>query len=411
MLTLTEKLAILADAAKYDASCASSGGTKRHSLGGTGVGSTTGAGICHAYAPDGRCISLLKILMTNFCIFDCAYCVNRASSNVRRARFFVDEVVTLTLDFYKRNYIEGLFLSSGIIRSPNETMESMTRIARTLRVAHDFRGYIHLKTIPEADPQLIEEAGRFADRLSINVELPSAASLKQLAPQKRHDEIRKSMGALRLAIDEYRDERKKSSKAPVFAPSGQSTQVIVGADGARDMDILSMSETLYASFGLRRVYYSAFSPIPDASKKLPPVAPPLVREHRLYQADWLIRSYGFALDEIKTGVTDGMLDLKVDPKLAWALANRGRFPVDVNVAPKETLMRVPGLGARVVERIIRTRRHQTLRLVDLGRLVQSLDRVRPFIIAADWRPTALTDSERLREKLIHAPRQLDLFAA
>ncbi|WP_424360598.1 putative DNA modification/repair radical SAM protein [Methylocystis parvus] len=410
MPTLTEKLAILADAAKYDASCASSGGVKRNSLGGKGVGSTTGAGICHAYAPDGRCISLLKILMTNFCIFDCAYCVNRASSNVKRARFSVEEVVALTLDFYKRNYIEGLFLSSGIIRSPNDTMEAMARIAKTLRVEHDFRGYIHLKSIPEADQRLIEEAGRYADRLSINVELPSAESLSKLAPQKRQDQIRKSMGRLRLAIDEHREERKKSRKAPVFAPAGQSTQVIVGADSARDMDILSMSETLYASFGLRRVYYSAFSPIPDASKALPPVAPPLAREHRLYQADWLIRNYGFALDEIKTGAAD-VLDLKIDPKLAWALANRDRFPVDVNLAPREALLRVPGLGARVVDRIIRTRRSQALRLVDLGRLVQSLDKVRPFIVAADWRPGALLDSDRLRDKLVHAPQQLDLFAA
>ncbi len=411
MYTLMEKLEILADAAKYDASCASSGGTKRHSLGGKGVGSTTGAGICHAYAPDGRCISLLKILMTNFCIFDCAYCVNRASSNVRRARFLVEEVVALTLDFYKRNYIEGLFLSSGIIRSPNETMEAMARIAKSLRLDHDFRGYIHLKTIPEADPQYVAEAGRYADRLSINVELPSAASLSQLAPQKRAGEIRKSMGRLRLAIDENRAARKESRKAPVFAPSGQSTQVIVGADAARDVDILSMSETLYASFNLRRVYYSAFSPIPDASKTLPLVAPPLLREHRLYQADWLLRNYGFAMDEIAAGAVDGMLDLSIDPKLAWALANRDRFPVDVNRASKEMLLRIPGVGARAVERILRTRRYKTLRLGDLSRLVQSIDKVRPFVVTADWRPTAILDSAQLREKLIHAPRQLDLFAA
>lgn len=411
MLTLSEKLAILADAAKYDASCASSGGPKRDSRGGKGVGSTNGSGICHAYAPDGRCISLLKILMTNFCVFDCAYCVNRVSSNVRRARFSVEEVVSLTVDFYKRNYIEGLFLSSGIIRSPNDTMEAMARIAKTLRVDHDFRGYIHLKTIPEADQAIIDKAGRYADRLSINVELPSAASLSQLAPQKRLGEIKKSMSRLRLAIDEHREARKKHRKAPAFAPSGQSTQVIVGADGARDMDILSMSETLYASFSLRRVYYAAFSPIPDASKALPPTAPPLMREHRLYQADWLMRHYGFALDEIAAAAPDGMLDLKADPKLAWALANRARFPVDVNRAPREALLRVPGLGARVVERIIRTRRHKTLGLLDLGRLVQSLDKVRPFVVAADWRPTALLDQARLREKLIHAPRQLDLFAA
>ncbi|MFT4098909.1 MAG: putative DNA modification/repair radical SAM protein, partial [Rhodoblastus sp.] len=346
-MTVAEKLTILADAAKYDASCASSGGKKRDSLGGKGVGSVTGSGICHAYAPDGRCISLLKILMTNFCMFDCVYCVNRVSSNVPRARFSVEEIVALTLDFYKRNYIEGLFLSSGIIGSPDHTMETLARVARTLREAHDFRGYIHLKTIPDADPALIAEAGRYADRLSINVELPTEPSLEQLAPQKRMPTIRRSMAGLRLRIDEAREDRKKFRAAPSFA-TGQSTQMIVGADRSSDVDILTSSTTLYASYGLKRVYYSAFSPIPDSSKALPSAAAPLMREHRLYQADWLLRFYDFSLDEVASSMADGMLDQNMDPKLAWALAHPDTFPLDVNRAPREMLLRVPGLGVRAV---------------------------------------------------------------
>ena len=285
MSSISAKLAILADAAKYDASCASSGAPKRDSLGGRGVGSTTGMGICHSYAPDGRCISLLKILLTNFCMFDCAYCINRRSSNVRRARFSVEEVVDLTIQFYKRNYIEGLFLSSGIIRSADYTMEQLVRVARTLREQHDFRGYIHLKTIPEASEELIAQAGRYADRLSINIELPTEAGLKRLAPEKRTTSIRRTMAGLRLRIEEAKSER----KAPRFSPAGQSTQMIVGADDASDAAILDTSATLYASYRLRRVYYSAFSPIPEASLELPVAAPPLQREHRLYKADRLMR--------------------------------------------------------------------------------------------------------------------------
>lgn len=410
-LSIAEKLSVLADAAKYDASCASSGGKKRDSLAGKGVGSITGSGICHAYAPDGRCISLLKILMTNFCMFDCVYCVNRISSNVRRARFTVEEIVALTLDFYKRNYIEGLFLSSGVIRSPDATMEMLVRVARTLRETHDFRGYIHLKTIPDADPLLLEQAGRYADRLSINVELPSETSLTQLAPQKRMPTIRRSMAGLRLKIDEFKDARKTSRRAPVFAPAGQSTQMIVGADRSRDVDILASSAQLYASYGLRRVYYSAFSPIPDSSSALPSRAPPLMREHRLYQADWLLRFYDFSLEEVASATKDGMFDNAIDPKLAWALANPALFPVDVNRAPRETLLRIPGLGVRAVDRLIQARRHAAIRLIDLDRVTRSARQVRPFVLTADWRPSGAPEPARLREKLAPPPRQLDLFAA
>jgi putative DNA modification/repair radical SAM protein len=261
-LDLRRKLSILADAAKYDASCASSGADKRDSVGGRGVGSTEGMGICHAYTPDGRCVSLLKILLTNFCVYDCAYCINRASSNVERARFSVDEVVRLTLDFYKRNYIEGLFLSSGIIRSGDYTMEQLVLVAKTLREAHDFRGYIHLKLIPEADPKLVEEAGLYADRLSANIELPRDEALSRFAPQKDAVVIKRAMGAVRLKIDEARPQKKDRAKPPRFAPGGQSTQLIVGADGAPDTEILDRSASLYGGYGLRRVYYSAFSPIP-----------------------------------------------------------------------------------------------------------------------------------------------------
>jgi putative DNA modification/repair radical SAM protein len=409
-LTVQDKLAVLADAAKYDASCASSGAQKRNSLGSKGIGSTEGAGICHAYAPDGRCISLLKILLTNYCMFDCAYCVNRVSSNVQRARFTVDEVVALTLDFYKRNYIEGLFLSSGIIRSPDYTMELLIEVARKLREEQNFRGYIHLKTIPDADPLLVEEAGRHADRLSINVELPDASSLKRYAPEKDMGEIRKAMGRLKLSIDGAKEARKESAKAPRYT-SGQSTQVIVGADASRDIDILRMSGNLYGNYALKRVYYSAFSPIPDASPVLPLAAPPLVREHRLYQADWLFRFYGFTLDEIDAAMPGGMLDPTLDPKLAWALANRALFPVDINAAPREMLLRIPGVGTKAVERIISSRRHRRLRAEDLKRVVGAAARAMPFIVAEDWTPGRQLDELRLAERLKPRARQLDLFAA
>jgi putative DNA modification/repair radical SAM protein len=411
-LDLQSKLAILADAAKYDASCASSGTTKRNSRGGQGIGSTEGMGICHAYAPDGRCISLLKILLTNSCIFDCAYCINRKSSNVRRARFTAQEVVGLTLEFYKRNYIEGLFLSSGIIRSSNYTMEQIVEVARSLREDHDFRGYIHLKTIPDADPELVRQAGLHADRVSINVELPTESGLTRLAPEKDGARIEGAMRSMKASIIDAGDASKRYKSAPKFAPAGQSTQMIVGADAASDSDIVGKASTLYDRFSLRRVYYSAFSPIPDASAVLPLQRPPLMREHRLYQSDWLMRFYGFAPKEVQSATDDsGMLPLDIDPKLAWALKFRERFPVDVNLAPKEMLLRVPGLGTKAVDRILASRRWRKLRLDDVARVTHSIAKLRPFIIAADWRPVLLTDRADLKTLVAPKQQQLELFAA
>lgn len=409
-LTTVEKLAILADAAKYDASCASSGAGKRSSVGGKGVGSTDGTGICHAYAPDGRCISLLKILLTNACMFECAYCINRRSSNVRRARFSVKEVVDLTLNFYKRNYIEGLFLSSGIIRSPDYTMECLVAVARSLRLDHDFRGYIHLKTIPEAAHELLEEAGRHADRLSINIELAKEKSLQTYAPEKNVVSIGAAMARIREHIDDAAEATAKSAKATPYARAGQSTQLIVGADDSDDAAILGASDGLYREKRLRRVYYSAFSPIPDASAELPPAPPPMMREHRLYQADWLMRFYGFALPEIMEG-RDGMLDLRLDPKLAWALAHRDRFPVDVNAAPREVLLRVPGLGVKAVKTILGARRHGALRYADLMKVSSGVRRAAPFLVTPDWRPTKILETQTLHARFERAPQQLGLFAA
>ena len=410
-MSTRQKLEILADAAKYDASCASSGTAKRDSRSGKGIGSTEGMGICHAYAPDGRCISLLKILLTNSCIFDCHYCINRKSSDVRRARFTAKEVVDLTLSFYRRNYIEGLFLSSGIIRSSDYTMEQLVEVARSLREDHDFRGYIHLKTIPDADPDLMHQAGLHADRLSINVELPTEGGLKRLAPEKDGARIEGAMGRLKSDMDDGKDARKKYKHAPRFAPAGQSTQMIVGADDADDRAIITRASGLYDRHRLRRVYYSAFSPIPSPSAVLPLKRPPLLREHRLYQSDWMMRFYGYDAQEIAaaTDTATGCLPLDIDPKLAWALNHRAVFPVDVNRAPREALLRVPGLGVKAVDRILLSRRHRRLRLDDVGRLTSSVKKLRPFLIAADWRPVALTDRSDLRAMVAPPAQQLDLF--
>ena len=419
-MEIQRKLAVLADAAKYDASCSSSGTARRNSIGGRGIGSTEGSGICHSYAPDGRCISLLKILLTNYCVYDCLYCINRVSSNVARARFTVDEVVALTLDFYRRNCIEGLFLSSGIIRSPDYTMEQVVEVARVLREDHDFRGYIHLKTIPEASHELLARAGRYADRLSINIELPTVAGLADLAPEKDGQAIRRSMARLRIHIDDAKEAAKplaptsqlavapRRAKAPAFAPAGQSTQMIVGADAADDRAILATSANLYGAYRLKRVYYSAFSPIPDAPRALPSKPPPLVREHRLYQADWLMRFYGYAHEEI-VGSADGMLALDIDPKLAWALAHRERFPVDLNRAPQELLLRVPGLGVRSVQRLVQARRVRRLRLDDLARLRVPLAQVMPFVSVAGHHPGASLDAASLAARLRPPPVQASLF--
>ncbi len=407
-MELRDKLAILADAAKYDASCASSGAKRRDSRGGRGVGSAGGAGICHSYAPDGRCISLLKVLLTNRCLYDCHYCINRRSSNVRRAAFTPDEVVRLTLDFYKRNYIEGLFLSSGIIRSADHTMEQVVAVARTLREEHDFRGYIHLKTIPEASPELIEQAARHADRISINLELPQQESLDRLAPEKNLGRTKQAMGRIRLRLEDAAERRRGGDRRLRHA-TGQSTQVIVGADASTDADFLARSEELYSSYRLRRVYYSAFSPIPEPSAILPARPAPLLREHRLYQADWLMRFYGFDRREI-LAPDQPQLDLQLDPKLAWALRNRHLFPLDLRTASREDLLRVPGLGPRNVDRLLSIRRFAPIRLADLARLRVSLPKVRPFLITADHRPPAAElDGERLLARFAPKPEQLELF--
>ena len=407
-MDLTQKLSILADAAKYDASCASSGTESRDSRNG-GLGSTDGHGICHSFTPDGRCVSLLKILLTNYCIYDCLYCVNRMSSAVQRARFTPEEVVNLTLDFYRRNYIEGLFLSSGIIRNADFTMEQVVSVARTLREVHGFKGYIHLKTIPEANQTLIDEAGKWADRISINIELPRAEDLQNLAPEKNEGRIRGAMRAIKQRIDGAKDEAKSIAHAPRFAPGGQSTQMIIGATDASDDVILKKSAALYKEAGLRRVYYSAFSPIPDSSTRLPLIAPPLVREHRLYQADWLMRYYGFNATEL-TDASQPNLDLRMDPKVSWALRHRGFFPVDINQAPREALLRIPGLGVKTVERLLQARHWKAIRIPDLARLRVSLKKILPFIQTADHRPKLL-DSDVLPTLFLRETEQLNLFSS
>ncbi|MBL9094483.1 MAG: putative DNA modification/repair radical SAM protein [Planctomycetaceae bacterium] len=409
-MNVQAKLAILADAAKYDASCASSGSNTRRS--GSTLGSTEGMGICHSYTPDGRCVSLLKILFTNYCIYDCKYCVNRVTSDVPRARFTVDEVVRLTIEFYRRNYIEGLFLSSGIIQNADYTMEQLIAVARGLREEHRFGGYIHLKTIPGCDDKLLAEAGLYADRLSVNIELPTAHDLEQLAPEKTRVEIESSMNDIHERIDTVKADRKAGFHAPPFAPAGQSTQMIVGATSTPDVAILATASSLYEEHRLRRVYYSAFSPIPHGDGRLPPDKPPLVREHRLYQADWLLRFYGFEVDELLTPAAPN-LDLEIDPKLAWALAHRDLFPVDVNRAPREMLLRIPGVGVKTVDRMIKQRRVRTLRAADLRLLRVAWSRTRHFVCAADHVPRARDlESLVLRERLAaDAPRQLRLFDA
>jgi putative DNA modification/repair radical SAM protein len=403
-MQLIDKLTILADAAKYDASCASSGAPKRSSKGKDGIGSTNGMGICHSYTPDGRCVALLKILLTNFCLYDCQYCINRRSSDVPRARFTPEEVVTLTLDFYKRNCISGLFLSSGIIRSADYTMEQLIRVAKLLRQEHQFHGYIHLKTIPDAAPELIAEAGLYADRLSVNIELPTETSLVRLAPEKNVDSIHQAMHSIHQGEREAQEER----RAPRFAPAGQSTQMIVGADATDDSTILHNAQSLYQDYRLRRVYYSAFSPIPQSPKTVPFEAPPLLREHRLYQADFLMRGYGFSATELLAG--PGNLALDIDPKLAWALANREQFPVDLNRADESLIARVPGIGVLSARRLSALRRERRIRYEDLTRLRCVLEKAKPFIVTQDYRPPrAEHESQVLRQQLRDTPAQMALW--
>lgn len=401
-MELSRKLEILSAAAKYDVSCSSSGAPQRGSQGKAGLGNTTQMGVCHSFTPDGRCVSLLKVLLTNFCVYDCRYCINRRSSDVERARFKAEELIQLTLDFYRRNYIEGLFLSSGIIQSADYTMEQLVRVAKSLREEHQFRGYIHLKSIPDADPALIAAAGRYADRLSVNIELPTEAGIARLAPEKKVVTIRRAMGHIRSRIEAREHER----RAPRFAPAGQSTQMIVGADDTDDHTILNTAETLYGSYRLKRVYYSAFSPIPAGPSGLPLKAPPLVREHRLYQADFLVRGYGFSIKELLP--EPGNLALDVDPKLAWALANRALFPVDLNKAEEWLVARVPGIGVRNAKRIVSLRRQRRLRFDDLVRLRCPMKKLAPFIQTADYFPRRDgLPSEALRQNFVE--RQLSLF--
>lgn len=408
-MEIVDKLRILADAAKYDASCASSGSRRARPAG--GLGNTEGMGICHSYTPDGRCVSLLKLLLTNYCIYDCAYCVNRLSSETPRARFLPDEVVTLTLDFYRRNYIEGLFLSSGVIQSPDYTMEQLIAVARQLRETHRFGGYIHLKAVPAATPALYQEAGRWVDRLSANIELPLDGDLRALAPAKQHSVIERAMGHIGHGIATAKDLRRRDGRVPRFAPAGQSTQMIVGATEASDAAILGKASALYQKHRLRRVYYSAYSPIPHAAAELPAVRPPLLREHRLYQADWLLRFYGFALAEL-TPPDQPHLPLAQDPKLTWALRHREFFPVDVNRASREALLRVPGIGVRNVSRLLDIRRLHELRLEDLARLRISMEKVKYFVVTADHNPDAgRIDAERLPARVPADSSQLLLFSA
>ncbi|HEX8322272.1 MAG TPA: putative DNA modification/repair radical SAM protein [Tepidisphaeraceae bacterium] len=406
---LRKKLAVLSDAAKYDASCASSGSQRKGKAG--GLGNTNKVGICHSYTPDGRCVSLLKILLTNHCIYDCQYCINRVTSNVERARFTVDEVVKLTIEFYKRNYIEGLFLSSGIIQSVDYTMQQLVDVAKTLRTREGYNGYIHLKAIPGASQELIDEAGLWADRLSANIELPTQADLDRFAPEKKVADVENTMSIAAGRIAEYQAERQKTAKAPRFAPAGQSTQLIVGASPSSDTSILASATHLYRTHKLKRVYYSAFSPIPDGDARLPVIAAPLMREHRLYQADWLIRFYGFQASELTT-IDQPNLDLKIDPKLTWALRFRNLFPVDINKASLNKLLRVPGIGKRNAERIIQARRFHSLRLADLAKLRVPMEKVRPWVTTSDYKPDLkLLDRLDLKQRVTRNTEQMDLFAA
>jgi len=397
------KVEMLAGAARYDASCSSSGSRAAAVARGPGRGSP--AGVCHSWSDDGRCISLLKILLSSRCIHDCAYCVNRASRDTRRATFAARELVDLTLDFYRRNYIEGLFLSSGVLCSPDDTMERMIRVAEGLR-RERFGGYIHLKAIPGASAELVQRAGRLADRLSVNIELPSERSLRALAPDKSREDILGPMGCIAENWRASRQERRAARNAPPFCPAGQSTQLIVGASPEDDRQILQLSEGLYRRYRLRRVYYSAYVPVGPDPRLLPPGRPPdLLREHRLYQADWLVRRYGFQAGELFGG-SDAFLDRQLDPKCAWALRHLDRFPVEVNRAPHELLLRVPGIGHRTAARIVASRRVSPLREEDLPRLGAVMKRTRFFVTCNGRAPAgARLSPSRIRGELLPAPRR------
>lgn len=380
-LRIHEKLSILADAAKYDVSCSSSGSKRKNKE--HGLGDATGMGICHSYTEDGRCVSLLKILLTNYCIFDCSYCVSRKSNDVKRATFTVEEVVDLTINFYRRNFIEGLFLSSGIFKNADFTMERLVRVARTLRSEYNFNGYIHLKTIPGASEELMKEAGLYADRLSVNIELPSETSLKLLAPEKNYKDIITPMSYLGEAIVNYKEERKVIKSTPVFAPAGQSTQMVIGATKETDKDILFTANHLYSTYNLKRVYYSGYVPIRmDGSLPAIGTAPPVIREHRLYQSDWLMRFYKFDVNEI-VNARYPTLDLEIDPKLSYALRNFYEFPVDVNSESLQRILKVPGIGVKSAHKIISARKFSKLSWDMLRRIGVAVNKAKHFAVCKD----------------------------
>ena len=372
-----DKLKILAESAKYDVSCASSGTSRSHKKG--QIGSAEGWGICHSFAEDGRCISLLKIMLTNNCIYDCAYCINRRSNDLPRATFSVTELVNLTIEFYRRNYIEGLFLSSGVVRNPDYTMERLVKVVKDLRQVYRFNGYIHLKSIPGASQELVNEAGLYADRMSVNIEIPNEQSLQLLAPEKDFQSVFTPMRYIQQGMLQSAEERKKYRHAPRFVPAGQSTQMIVGATSDSDKDILHLTSALYKRPSMKRVYYSGFVPVNGYDNRLPALKqPPLVRENRLYQADWLLRFYNFKVDEI---VDDSYpdLDLEIDPKLAWALRHPEAFPVDINRADYEMLLRVPGLGVKSAKMILTARRYSRLGTSHLKQIGVVLKKAQYFI--------------------------------
>ena len=384
-----EKLKILAGAAKYDVSCASSG-TKRDNTQG-GIGNATAWGICHSFAEDGRCISLLKIMLSNYCIYDCAYCYNRKSNDIPRTSFTPDEIANLTIEFYRRNYIEGLFLSSGVLRNPDHTMEQMVSVVKKLRTEHRYNGYIHMKTIPGASQQLVTEAGRWADRLSVNIEIPTENNLKILAPDKDFKSVLEPMKMISTGILESKEERKNHRNAPLFSPSGQSTQLIIGATNDTDHTILKLSSALYSRRDLKRVYYSGYIPVNTYDSRLPALsAPPLRREHRLYQADWLMRFYGFCSDEI-VNTENPNLDLDLDPKVTWALRNPHLFPIDINTADPMMLLRVPGIGTHSIQLILMARKHQRLNSAHLKKMGVVMKRAQFFITCNELRSQNVQD--------------------
>jgi putative DNA modification/repair radical SAM protein len=394
-----DKVKILATAAKYDASCASSGSNRANTSKGLGNASSSPVGICHSWASDGRCISLLKVLFSNYCIHDCVYCINRRSNDIPRSSFTVDELIGLTINFYRRNYIEGLFLSSGVLRSPDYTMELLVQAIKKLRREQNFNGYIHLKVIPGASRDLIREAGLLVDRLSVNIELPSEAGLKLLAPEKKRDDILTPMSYIGAKIRSNAEERKHFKKALSFVPAGQSTQLIVGASPEPDFQILRLAEQLYQKVNLRRVYYSAYIPV-NSNPLLPALTlPPLKREHRLYQADWLIRFYKFRAEEIVNS-SQPVLDPDLDPKTSWALRNLDQFPVEINRASYETLLRVPGVGLKSAERLLTARKFTNLNFTELPKLGVVLKRARFFITCQGKFLEKFDNESLIRERLL-----------